>query len=395
MTTTNNLDSQSLNDSIYQQKITDILFRKTDIETALNDLKQQQLDYLSKLKNVNLVFSNDTVQRIPTDQSIVSPSFNPTKKTFTIKSYYKSQASFPRFRFKASDENNTIKGEYYKRLKITFRWAGTAQSYDSNNLLNKKWCLTAGGGVAGCRTASYDLPPKSGEYIEYIVTITNQGVLNSNKIDWMGWNGPSYDSAVDKENNPVIFEFKEISYIPDINRFNIRFNNLYNSIKAKINLLNKDIIELKGYDNKNKYLDEWNNLINSSNELNDTYNNLLEIHAQYNAHSEIGSENESTRSFKSKNLEYFSFICLIIFTVIVMFRIMLTSEETFIENIIFILMFFSLIYYIYKSYGYNLLSKLISFIPPILYSWLPDSVTNTFNSLIDAINYKLLTFNFR
>jgi hypothetical protein len=385
-----NSNNQTELENVFKQKLSDILTRKQDIEMSLNDLKKIQEDLLLNIKVDNIIFSNDYIQRI--DSSTTNPSFNSITNTFTIsRNNNNNGGSFPRFRFKS---NNKIKGNIFKKLKVTFRWAGTSESYEYHNLANKTWCLGQGYGVTLCRTNTNSLPPKTGEYVTYIVNITNEAILKLDDIGWMSWAGPFMPNNLDYINNPAIWEFKEIFFISDTSKLNTLFNNIYISIKNKINLLNNDILSLKIYDdnNKNKISDQWNTLIKTSEELNNSYNSLLHDYNDYN--SNLGFKDNSIALSKSKNLEYFGFICLILFTILIIIRIIINKEETGIENIILALMIIVFIYYIYKWYANTIGSSIKKNTPSILYSWVPESVSNIFNTLLSAINNKLLVFDY-
>lgn len=375
-------------DKVYQEKLLDILSRKQDIETSLNDFKKQQEDYLTRLDvtNINIPFTNDTIQII--DTSTRPLEFNNSTKTFTISRG--NNGSFPRFRFRPKPENK-IDGTIFRKIKITFRWLGTEKSYNYHNLNNKKWCIGSGPKPSGCRSDSSDMPPVTGEYISYIINITDNDILNNKNIEWMNWKGPDMGPNQDSL-NVAKWEFKEIIFIQDHIKIKTLLDTKINEIKNKINLLKNDILELKKRDNSKTLTNEWNNLIKKSVDLNNSYNNLLNEYNSYNTN--IGSTNTSGRISKSKNLEYFGFMCSIIIMIYLIIKIMITQEETAIENIIFTLMIIIIIYYIYKLYASYVGSTIEKITPPILYKWIPESIRNFFYLLIDAINNKFLNFDY-
>lgn len=385
---TDNTDTNQA-DHAYQTTLLDILKRKQDIETSLNDFKKEQEDYLSQLNNIIIPFTEECIQKI--DSSTTAPVFNNSKNIFSISRTGRSGGSFPRFRFRR-ENSYKIDGTMFTKIKITFRWAGTIDSYKFHNLENKSWCIGIGSSASGCRSDSNDHPPITGEFVSYIVKIKDPGVLNNTNIEWMNWKGPDINS---NSNNPCIWEFKEIVFILDQTISKKKINDDFNKIAYKLSLLKNDVFNLKeNYDdkNKNKFNEEWNNLIQKSKELDKSYNNLLHKYNDYN--TDIGSSDNSSIISKSKNLEYLGFIFLIVITIYIILRIMITTEETAIENIILSLMIITIIYYIYTWYATKVGSTIKDYTPSILYNWIPQSIINFLNSLFDAINNKLLVFDY-
>lgn len=382
-------------DSVYQKTLLDILKKKQDIETSLNDFKKQQEDHLSKLNNIIIPFNSNCIQKI--DSSTTEPTFdnNSNSNTFIISRTNNNKGgSFPRFKFRR-ENSYKIDGTMFKKIKITFRWAGSTDSYNYHNLANKTWCIGYGGGASGCRSDSNDHPPITPDFVSYIVNITNKSVLKNNNIEWFNWKGPDLDQNLDYKTYPCIWEFKEIVFILDQKASKKKLNDNFNKIAYKLSLLKNDIFMLKeNYDDKNKYKinEEWNNVIKKSIELDKTYNDLLHKYNDYN--TDIGSSDNSITVSKSKNLEYLGFIFLIVITIYIIVRIMVSTEETGIENIILTLMIMTFIYYIYTWYATKVSSIIKDYTPGILYNWIPDSVKNFFKILFDSINNKLLVFDY-
>lgn len=138
--------------------------------------------------------------------------------------------------------------------------------------------------------------------------------------------------------------------------------------------------------------EEWNKLIEKSVNLNNNYNNLVNEYNNYNTH--LGSIDSNNRISKSSNLEYFGFIFLIISMIFIIIHIVVTREETSIENIILTIMIIIFIYYIYISYNSYIGNIIQSNTPPVLYKWIPEGIRNFFISFKDAINNTLLNFDY-
>lgn len=168
MTSLNNSNNTSP-DSIYNQKLEDILLRKQSIASDLNIFKKNQEDLLSNIKAVHVDLNDNYIKKV--DTSTDNPSFNTLTKTFKItRNNNNKGGNFPRFKFKA---NNALKGSIFKKIRITFRWAGSEQSYNYHNLNNKEWCIGKESNLTICRSDSMYLPPKTGEYVTYTITITD------------------------------------------------------------------------------------------------------------------------------------------------------------------------------------------------------------------------------
>ena len=368
----------------YDSILTDILTRKGELELLLNDYKKLQSDYNNSLNNIKITFSSNNIQQI--DGSTKSPIFYPSLNTFTISRG--NSGSFPRFRFRP--DNNVLDGTKYKKVKVTFRWAGTVSSYDKHNLANKSWCIGIGSGASTCRTTEQPMPPKTGEYVTYTVN-ANHSAWNNANLEWLNWKGPSTDEKIVND-YPLIWEFKDITIFSVADTTEL--NKKYNEVKIKVQEVQSFISQFNNFDIKNK--DELTNqlklLIKESDKLSNEYNNTLNNYNNY--HTTLGQNKDKIMFSKSNNISYMGWIILIISIIWLLLRSIVKKEETTLEKIIFIIMILVIIYYIFALYGGWIINNLYKYTPSFLYKWMPPSVINFINALIDFINNKLLVFDY-
>jgi hypothetical protein len=259
----------------YNNIVTQFDNLKYKLNLDINNYKELKSKYDIYIYNLIYNYSVDLSykQNINQFDSTISPIiFNKSNNSILIKR--SSGGSFPRFAFKSGD--NIFRGNDYNRIKVTFRWAGTPESYDYYGLDNKKWCIGIGNYPSLCRTTDAQMPPKTGEYVSYILT-SNHGGWTNNNLQWLNWIGPSinYNSNYD-----AIWEFKEINILMNNTYKDKLFSELkkkYQLVNNTINDMNNVIKQLLGYDiiGKNEIKKTWGKMIEQSNELKKDYNNLL------------------------------------------------------------------------------------------------------------------------
>lgn len=368
----------------YDSILSDILTKKSELELLLNDYKRLQTDYNNSLNSIKITMSPNNIQQI--DTSTNKPIFYPSLQTFTIARG--NAGTFPRFRFKP--DNNILDGTKYKKVKVTFRWAGTITSYENHNLDSKKWCIGIGSNASTCRTTEQPMPPKTGEYVTYTVN-ANHSAWNNATLQWLNWKGPVTDEKIVSD-YPLIWEFKDITIysIPNTTDLNKR----YNDVKNNIEQIQSFISQFSTFDikNKDKLQEHLNLLIDKSDELNNEYNNTLNKYNNY--HTTLGQNKDKILFSKSNNISYMGWIILIVSIIWLLVRSIIIKEETTLEKLIFIIMILVIIYYTFTLYGRLITNNLYKYIPSFLYKWIPPSVIDFINTFIDFINNKLLVFDY-
>lgn len=292
----------------------DFEYNKSELIQEINNYNSLKLKYNNMINSSseNVTLNSANFKR--PDTSIDNIKYtNVLGSPPTIQITRSNGGSFPRFFFKKNNKKRLFRGIY-----ITFRWAGTKEAYDYNNLNNKKWCLGLGDYNNNCRTSEFNMPPKSGEYVTYYVPITNKSCNNYNleSIYWLTTSRINYDKKF-----IAVWEFKNINFQFENNHILELENQLinkYNNITELFNRLNQNVNDLLKYD-KNIELDEnnWNNLAKMGNDLKKEYNNFL----INNSDIDYNAQNiDSLKVLNSNSLIYSGIFLLNIIIIFTLFK---------------------------------------------------------------------------
>lgn len=257
------------------------------------------------LNSQNINKPDTSIQNIKYNTLLGSPN--------TVEIIRSTGGTYPRFIFKKNNKTQLLRGIY-----ITFRWSGTKEAYNYNNLDNKKWCLGLGNYNSGCRTSDFNMPPKSGEYVTYYVPIVNKSCnsYNLENIYWLTTSHITYD-----KNFLAIWEFKNIIFQfenNDIIELQNQLINKYINIRNLFNDLNKNINDLLKY-NKNIKQNEnnWNKLATMGNDLKKEYNNFLINNSDIDSNAQ---NIDSLKVLNSNSLMYGGIFVLNIIIIFMLFK---------------------------------------------------------------------------